>query len=95
MDASAIVFERELNGIISYNDLMMIRSSPNRMEQNEILHRLLRRKCTKEALMTVCELIIDVRGNPLMRPLGEEMKGMLEGKCSVCSCTHVYVCMHV
>ena len=48
--------------------------------------------------MTVCEVIIGVRGNPLMRALGADMKRMLEGKCCVCSCilymnVRLYVCV--
>ena len=30
-------------------------------------------------LMTVCDVIIAVRGNPLMRKFGEDLKSKLEG----------------
>ena len=63
----------------------MITSSPNRIEQNQILYNCLRPRCTKEALMTVCKMIIAVRSNPQMKDLGEDMKRMLERKCCVCS----------
>ena len=95
VDASAIVFELQHIGIISGSDRRMIRSSRNQMVQNEILHRLLRQKCTKEALMTVCEVIIGVQGNPRMKELGEDMKRMLEGKCCVCIYVCTYMCVLV
>ena len=86
VDASAIVTELEQNTIILYNDRMMITSSTTQNEQNQILYDCLRRRCTKEALMAVCEVIIAVRSNPQMKDLGEDMKKMLERKCCACSC---------
>ena len=44
--------------------------------------------------MAVCEVIIAVQSNPRMKDLGEDMKKMLERKCSVCSCMCVFICMH-
>ena len=86
MDAKAIVIRLQTKDIISFPVLMMVRKSPDRTEQNKILYDHLRRTCTKEALMTVCEVIIAVGGNPLMKALGADMKRMLEGKCRACSC---------
>ena len=95
VDASAIVTELEENTIISYSDRMMIIRTPNRIQQNQILYKCLRRRCTKEALMAVCEVIIAVQSNPQMKDLGEGMKKMLlERKCCVCSCVCVFICMH-
>ena len=94
VDASAIVTELEQNTIISYSDRMMITRSPNRMQQNQILYNCLRRGCTKEALMAVCEVIIAVQSNPQMKDLGGGMKKMLERKCCVCSCVCVFICIH-
>ena len=70
------------------------------MQQNQILYNRLRGRCTKQALMAVCEVIIAVENNAQMKVLGEDMKRMLEGKCCVCSCVCTYirfhdlVCMH-
>ena len=94
VDASAIVLELERETIISSSDRTMITSSPNRIQQNKILYNCLRRRCTKEALMAVCEVIIAVQSNPRMKVLGEDMKRMVEGKCCVCSCVCAYICMH-
>ena len=56
-------------------------------QQNEILHDCLQRRCTKEALMEVCDIIVAVWGHPKMRELGEAMKKRLHtGKCVVCWC---------
>ena len=94
VDASAIVTELERNTIISYNDRMMITSSTNRIQQNQILYNCLRQRCTEEVLMAACEVIIAVQSNPRMKDLGEDMKRMLEGKCCVCSCVCMFICMH-
>ena len=94
VDASAIVTELEENTIISYSDRMMITRSPNRIQQNQILYNCLRRRCSKEALMAVCEVIIPVQCNPRMKDLGEGMKKMLERKCCVCSCVCMFVYKH-
>ena len=86
VDASDIVTELERKTIILSSDRMRITSSPNRIQQNQILYKCLRRRCTKEALMAVCEVIITVQSNPRMKGLGKDMKRVLEGKCCVCSC---------
>ena len=38
----------------------------------------MKRTCTKEALMRACGIIIEVKGNPKMKSLGEDMKRRLE-----------------
>ena len=38
---------------------------------------MLKRACTKEALMEVWDIIVAVRGHPRMRELGEAMKTRL------------------
>ena len=68
--------------------------------QNRILYAHLESTCTWESLMTLCETIIAVPGNPRMKRFGENMKSKLEGKwcvlhtacmCSVCTgCIHCY-----
>ena len=83
MDANAIVFVLQHQGIIAGGYRMEITKTPDRIQQNMILHEHLKRVCTKEALMTVCDMIIAVPGYPKMRALGKDMKSMLESKCCV------------
>ena len=87
MDASTIVYELQYRGIIADGDQMAIISTPSPIQQNETLHARLKSVCTEESLMTVCDVIIAVSGNPRMRALGEDMKSKLEGKCCV---SHVH-----
>ena len=93
VDANDIVSELKHKEVIADGDEREISQKHDRTQQNRILHERLRQKCTKEALMTVCEVIIAVRGNPRMKELGVEMKGMLEGKHCVFIYVHTYVCM--
>ena len=83
MDATAIVHDLEHKGIIDSGDLEKITTAAGQMLQNRILYKCLEKKCTDEALMTVCDMIFAVHDNPKMRALGKDMKGMLEGKCYV------------
>ena len=85
VDPNAIVDQLKCQNILSNDDARWIRTH---VDQNVILHGCLRQKCTKEALMTVCEVFIAVRGNPKMRALGADMKNMLEGKC----CQWLFFC---
>ena len=89
MDAEAVVGDLLHNNIIDEGDERDITSARNPTRQNEKLHLCLRRKCTLDALMTVCDIIAAVRGNPKMLALGEVMKRRLETG----ACTCVYVCM--
>ena len=53
--------------------------------QNAILHDGLKKRCTEDALKTVCDVIIGVTGNPRMKALGNAMKERLvAGKYCVC-----------
>ena len=89
MDAEAVVGDLLHNNIIDEGDKRDITSARNPTQQNEKLHLCLRRKCTLDALMTVCDIMVAVRGNPNMLALGEAMKRRLEtGTC-------VRVCMRV
>ena len=84
MDANAIVLELEHRGIISNGDQTEVRQETNATEQNQLLHACLKKKCTVEALMVVCDVITKVKGNPKLQSLGEDMKTELEkGLCSV------------
>ena len=52
----------------------------------------LRDKCTTEALMTVCDLVIAVNGNPKMKCFGKDLKRALEVGVCVSACVFVCVC---
>ena len=86
VNANAIVLELVHEDIIADGDQKAISKKNDAAEQNQFLHAHLVRTCTEEALMTVCDVIISVKGNPKMRALGKDMKRMLEGMCCV-SCT--------
>ena len=94
VDAIAIVHELKEERIIADGDLETIKQRNDRLLQNEDLHDILVKKCTKEALMTVCAIMIRYQGNPKMNQLGENMKGELEGECCVFihTCMHMYMC---
>ena len=64
VDANAIVLELEHCGIISNGDQTDVRQETNATEQNQLLHAYLKKKCTVEALMVVCDIITKVKGNP-------------------------------
>ena len=57
---------------------MRIRKIDGRKQKNQDLHKCLRDKCTKEALMRVCNILIDYKGNPKMNALGQDMKQSLD-----------------
>ena len=59
--------------------------------QNMILYAHLESTCTWESLMTLCETIIAVPGNPRMKRFGENMRSKLEGKWCVCCALHACV----
>ena len=87
VDADAIVYELKNKGIIGDGDLTTITKTPGTKEKNEYLHERLKCTCEEEDLMEVCEVIINVKGNPRMKRFGEKMKSALEGKlCVLCKC---------
>lgn len=88
VDANAIVFDLEHEGIIP-NGVLTAVSAKDATLQNQILHAHLVTTSTRDSLMTVCDKIIGVSGNPKMRALGKDMKSMLESK------SRVYIFMHV
>ena len=90
MDASEVVFDLKNKGIISDGVLTAVNKVTSATQQNQFLHAHLERTSTKESLMTVCEVIIAVPGNPRMRALGEDMKRKLDGK----YCVFIRTCMH-
>ena len=89
MDAEAVVGDLLHNDIIDEGDERDITNARNPTRQNERLHLCLRRKCTLDALMTVCDIMAAVRGNPMMLALGEAMKKRLETGTCLCVCTQI------
>ena len=96
-DAGPIIMELLHWDIINRGDMKTITRTADPTEQNQILHFCLKEKCTTEALKIVCDVFTEVKGNPKMRALGEDMRQKLEtGVCVVCVCVLcVCVCMHV
>ena len=109
MDANAVVLNLLYYNIIDGGDEKRLSTTYNPREQNQFLHLCLSKKCTMEALKTVCNVIIKVKGNPKMRALGNNMKRRLEtGACVcvgggggggglgyvLCRCGHV-LCVHM
>ena len=79
--SSAIVFELKHKDVIANGDVEMIERKADVTQQNQYLHECLMRKCTKEALMEVCNVMSAVRGNPKMNALGRDMRRRLKGIC--------------
>ena len=95
-DASDIVFDLESKGVIPNGVLTAVNKETSAVRQSQILYAHLERTSTKDSLITVCEVIIAVQGNPRMRALGEDMKSKLQCKLCVSSihaCTSA--CVHV
>ena len=85
MDTTAIDMELLHRGIIDKSDQRGIAMEQNPDRKNQILHECLMKKCTNDALKTVCGVIIGVAGNPRMTALGKDMIKILEaGKWCVC-----------
>ena len=78
MDANAIVYGLQHEDIISEGDLEKVEAIKGPKQRNECLHLCLRRSCTVEALLKVCTIMINEKGNPKMKQFGEEMKSALE-----------------
>ena len=82
MEAKTVVLELVYKDVISDGDKKEITSNEDRTLQNQTLHKILKEKCTDEALQTACDVIIAVKGNPKMNALGVAMKRALEaGMC--------------
>ena len=94
MDTNAIDKELLHRGIIDKGDQREIAMELNPDGKNQILHACLMKKCTNDALKTVCDVIIGVAGNPRMTALGKDMMKRLEiGKWCV-SVLFMQVCTH-
>ena len=91
MDASTIVWQVVQKGIIDGGNRTQITMQLNGRVQNQIVHACLKQKCTWDAFNTVCDMIINVPGNPLLTALGNDMQRRLwTGKCAyMCKDTRV------
>ena len=81
--SSAIIYELKHKDVIASGDVEMIERNADVTQRNQYLHECLKRKCTKEALMEVCNVMSAVRGNPKMNALGRDMRRRLKGICHV------------
>ena len=73
-----VVYDLEHANIISDGDVKRIERNSDATQQNQILHRCLKRSCDEKALMEVCDMMIAVRGNRRMNTLGNDMRHQLE-----------------
>ena len=85
MDADAVVHELLDKHIIDKGDKNRITKNDNPKQQNEVLHLALKEKCTDDALMEACDIIIAVK-NRKMTALAEAMKEALVASMCVCVC---------
>ena len=81
-----MMYELKHANIISYDDLAMITRTPGAKQQNEFLHDHLLQTCDEEALLEVCELLINVQDNRKMNSLGRDMKYLLANGNTSCTC---------
>ena len=95
MDTGTVVGDFVYHGIISDVVRESIAKADGPRQRNAILHGSLLRTCTNEALMTACDVITSVQGNPRMSALGKDMQKKLElGVCTcVCTCVCVHMCL--
>ena len=93
MDASAVINEFLYKGIIPEGVKQEISKTDCPRQQNEILHACLAKRCTNEALMTACGIIISVQGNSKMSTLGKEMQKSLESGVCACACVCLRLCV--
>ena len=81
--SSAIIYELKHKDVIASGDVEMIERKADVTQRNQYLHECLKRKCTKEALMEVCNVMSAVKGNPKMNALGRDMRRHVKGICHV------------
>ena len=93
--ASDVVFDLKNKGIIPDGVHTAVNRETSATRQSQILYEHLEKTSTKKSLMTVCDIVIDVSGNPRMRAFGEDMKDMVKGKLKWCVCSHMHSCMRV
>ena len=92
VDTDTVVMELLHRSIIDEGDRREISGVHNPKVKNGILHEHLKKKCTIDALRTVCDVMIGVAGNPKMAALGNDMKKRLESGNGACACANMWVC---
>ena len=89
MEANVVIMGLQDRNIIADGDVKTIFSYTDQKLQNEILHRVLKKKCTDEAFKVACDVIIKADPtNAVMVQLAEDMKRSLEsytGKWCICA----------
>lgn len=91
MNAKSVVMNFVHNQIIPREVEVTISQTNSPEEQNASLHYWLKQTCTVDALISACQIISAVKGNPRMIALGRDMlKYLQSGKC----CNHVYCLCH-
>ena len=94
IDAEKVVWDLLDADIIDKGDQRTITEAKDTTQQNKILHRCLKEKCTLDALRSVCAIIKAVKGNPKMAALGDKMMRRLEtGVCVCVECDCVCICI--
>ena len=84
MDAEKVVFDLLEADIIDKGDQRIITEAKDTTQQNKILHRCLKEKCTLDSLRSVCAIIKAVKGNPKMATLGDKMMRRLDTETGMC-----------
>ena len=99
VDAKAVVGELRQKGIVPQGCQEKVSKTDGYRQRNEILHDCLKRTCTREALMTACDIIIELAGeeggeesSPKMKKVAENMKMKLETGKNLCVCWSPFVC---
>ena len=78
VDADAIVMNLKYYNILGDGQQKRITQTDGGRQKNQFLHDFLLGSCTKEAMLKVCDEMINTQGNPKMNKLGKEMKSALE-----------------
>ena len=84
MDAEKVVLDLLEADIIDKGDQRTITEAKDTIQQNKILHRCLKEKCTLDAMRSVCAIVKAVKGNPKMAALGDKMMRRLDTETGMC-----------
>ena len=100
MEANVVIMGLQERNIIADGDVKTIFGHTGKKLQNQILHEVLKKKCTDKTFKVACEVIIGADpSNAVMVQLAEDMKRSLEsytGKWCVraCMCVSEHVAFH-
>ena len=101
IEANVVIMGLQERNIVADGDVKTIFLQTAQKLQNEILHGVLKKKCTDEAFKVACDVIIKADpSNAVMVDLAKNMKRSLQsytGKWCICAhvCMHACVCEHV